>query len=96
MSHCDRSISLPPLATVNTIMSLGAVPARDLSIPDLLHMLNQKLGLERVRLPRSLPPVASAASLESEVSMRWSAHLDECLTPVSDRSEALKPQYKRS
>jgi len=48
-------------------MSLEA--ARDLSIPDLLRVLNQKIGLEFTTLRNtSLLPAASAASLEAEVS----------------------------
>jgi len=48
-------------------MSLEA--ARDFSIPDLLHVLNEKIGLEFTTLRNtSLPPAVSAASLESEVS----------------------------
>ena len=50
-----------------TIMSLEA--ARDLSIPDLLRLLNEKLGLECTRLREiPLPPLASVASSESEVN----------------------------
>ena len=48
-------------------MSLEAV--RDLSIPDLLRVLNEKIGLEFTTLRNtSLPPAVSAASLEFEVS----------------------------
>jgi len=43
--------------------------ACDLPIPELLRILNEKLSLECTRLRETrLPPVASAASLESEVS----------------------------
>jgi len=50
-----------------TIMSLET--ARDLSIPDLLRVLNEKLDLEYTRLRGTpLPPTVSVASLESEVS----------------------------
>ena len=48
-------------------MSLEA--ARDLSIQDLLRVLNEKLGLECTTLRHTpLPPAVSAASLEPEVS----------------------------
>ena len=48
-------------------MSLEA--ARDLSIRDLLRVLNQKIGLEYTTLRDTpLPPSISATSLESEVS----------------------------
>ena len=47
-------------------MSLEAV--RDLSIQDLLRLLNEKLGLECTRI-REISP-SQAASLESEVSTR--------------------------
>ena len=57
-------------------MSLDA--ARDLSIPDLLRVLNEKLGLECSRLQKTyFPPVSSAASLESEVSIPRSIYPDE-------------------
>ena len=43
--------------------------ARDLSIADLLRMLNEKLGLECTRVQGTrLPPAVSATSLEREVS----------------------------
>ena len=42
---------------------------RDLSLPDLLHMLNEKLGLECTRLrDTALLPAAFTVSLESQVS----------------------------
>ena len=50
--------------------------ARDLSIPDLLRALNEKLGLECARLQEApVPHTVSAAFLESEVSESQSAHL---------------------
>ena len=52
-----------------TTMSLEA--ARDLSIQDLLRVLNEKLGLECARIREICPyQPALAASLESEVSAR--------------------------
>ena len=50
-------------------MSLEAV--RDLSIQDLLRLLNEKLGLEYTRI-RDIPTphAVPAASLKSEVSTR--------------------------
>lgn len=59
--------------------------ARDLSVQDLLRVLNEKLGLECTRLRETpLPPVVSAASLEPEVmASTLLDHLDECLTPVN-------------
>ena len=52
--------------------------ARDLSIPDLLRALNEKLGLECTRLQRTpVSHIVSAAFLEPEVSEPQSAHLDE-------------------
>ena len=52
-----------------SIMSLEA--ARDLSIQDLLHVLNEKLSLEWARI-RTIPTsyAVPTASLESEVSTR--------------------------
>ena len=48
-------------------MSLEA--ACNLSIPDLLRVLNQKIGVEFTTLRNTpLPPAVSAGSLESEVS----------------------------
>ena len=48
-------------------MSLEAV--HDLSTQDLLHVLNEKLGLERTRIRDILPShVVPLASLESDVS----------------------------
>jgi len=47
-------------------MSLEA--ARDLSIPELLYVLNEKLGLESSSLRQTcLPPIISIASLAAEV-----------------------------
>ena len=40
---------------------------RDLSIPDLLRLLNEKLGLECTRLQETPLPPVSTALLESEV-----------------------------
>jgi hypothetical protein len=54
-------------------MSLEA--ARDLSVPDLLCVLHEKLDMERTR-PREirLPAIVSTASLEPEVSIPWSTY----------------------
>jgi len=44
--------------------------ARNLSIPDLLRLLKEKLGLEHAKLRKGpSPPAASTVSLESEVSL---------------------------
>ena len=52
--------------------------ARDLSIPDLLHVLREKLSLECARLREAgLAPVFSTASLGPEVSISRSVCLDE-------------------
>ena len=46
--------------------------AYSLSISDLLHVLNEKLGLESSKFRGiSLPPALSAGSLELEVSVPW-------------------------
>ena len=46
--------------------------AYSLSISDLLHALNEKLGLESSKFRGiTLPPTFSTSSLESEVSARW-------------------------
>lgn len=79
-SHCTE-LFLPPRCTCvrsryrlhfwagTTTMSLEA--ARDLSIEDLLHVLNEKIGLECTRvLGIPLPPVFPPASLDTEVSTR--------------------------
>ena len=51
-------------------MSLEGV-TRNLSISDLLRLLNEKLDLECIRSRETLlRPMVSAASLESEVSTR--------------------------
>lgn len=42
--------------------------ARDLSAQELLHVLNEKLGVEFTRLQNHSPSIISAASLEAEVS----------------------------
>jgi len=43
--------------------------ARNLSIPDLLRLLKEKLGLEHAKLRKGpFPPATSTMSLESEVS----------------------------
>ena len=58
---------LPARSTHSITMSLEAT--RDLSIPDLIRVLNEKIGLEFTMLRNtSLPPAVSARSLESEVS----------------------------
>ena len=63
------SLSVTPLLEAAT-MSLEA--AYNLSISDLLHVLNEKLGLESSKLRGiSLPTTCSAGSLESEVSVPW-------------------------
>ena len=47
---------------------MSSEAAHDLSISDLLRLLNEKLSLECVRLRETrLPPVISTVSLESEV-----------------------------
>ena len=54
-------------------MSLEA--ARNLSIPDLLRVFNEKLDLESARLRGiRLPPIASTASLETDVSVSSLVH----------------------
>ena len=64
----DGCVTLPVTLLVTTIMS-KLKAARDLSIPDLLRLLNEKLGLECTRLRETpLPPLASVASSESEVN----------------------------
>ena len=64
----DGCVTLPVTLLVTTIMS-KLKAARDLSIPDLLRLLNEKLGLECAKLQKSpLPPVVSASSLKPEVS----------------------------
>ena len=46
---------------------------RELSIPDLLHLLNDKLDLEYSRLREARPTrVDTASSVESEVRTCWS------------------------
>jgi len=53
-------------------MSLEA--ARELSIPELLRVLGEKLDAECSRVREiPLPPAASAASLEPEVRTRYLA-----------------------
>ena len=57
-------------------MSLEA--ARDLSIPDLILVLNEKLNLECSNILKSpLPPAASLASVESKVRAPSSAYLNK-------------------
>ena len=74
-SHVTR------LIVTATVMSLEA--ARNLSIPDLLRVLNEKLGLECARLRETpLPPVVSAASLESEVSRINPHNLNKCSSQI--------------
>jgi len=48
---------------------MSSEAARNLSIPELLCALNEKLGLESSRLRQMcLPPIISIASLKAEVS----------------------------
>lgn len=57
-------------------MLLEAV--RELSVFQLLSALSEKLSLERTRLREvRLPPVASVASTESEVSTPWTTGLSQ-------------------
>ena len=74
------SLSVTPLLEAAT-MSLEA--AYNLSISDLLHVLNEKLGLESSKLRGiPLPTTCSAGSLESEVSVPWWINLDKELMKV--------------
>jgi len=70
-------ITLPATPFVApTIMSLEA--ARNLSIPDLIHVLNEKLNLEWSSLLQTpLPPSVSLASVDSDVRVPSSVHLNE-------------------
>ena len=55
-----------PLATT-TMSEFEAT--RNLSVPDLLRLLKEKLGLEHAKLRGGpFPPAAPTASLEAEVS----------------------------
>ena len=73
---------------------------RDLSIRDLLHALNEKLGLECTQI-RDIAPshVVPAASLESKVSTRQPILVPSGATMGSDssgpyyRSIASKPEH---
>ena len=60
--------------------AMSSQAAYDLSIPELLHALNEKLGLEftRTRESRFPPILYSVSSLEAQVSGTSSIHLDEC------------------
>jgi hypothetical protein len=66
------TLSLTSLEIV--VMSSEAI--LNLSIPDLIHMLDERLGLECAKLQdTSLPPAMGSASLEAEVSEPRSTHL---------------------
>ena len=71
--------------------------ARDLSIPDLLRVLSEKLHLECTRLRKTHLPVVSAAELEPEVSVPQSILTKPTSLPGSDgqpfRSKASKPEH---
>ena len=73
--------------------------ARDLSIPDLLRALNEKLGLEYIRLQKtSNPRTVSVAFLELEVSEPQSTYLTS-VTAGFDcicRSKVWKPKHGMS
>lgn len=57
-------------------MSLEA--ARELSIPELIRALNEKINVEwSSLLVTPLPPGASVASVRSEVRTSWPIYLDE-------------------
>ena len=65
----------PRLCATPTTMSLEA--ARNISIPELLHALNEKLYSECNRLREYRPPPAvSISSLETEVSIFQPSHLN--------------------
>jgi len=59
---------------VFTVHHMSLEAARDLSIPELLRVLNEKLGLEHTMLRKCHPPAVSTTSLEVEVSAPSSAH----------------------
>ena len=79
-------------------MSLEA--ARNLSIPDLLSVLNEKLGLECTRLKETLLPcTVSATFLQSEVSEFRSTHFNKRgsgLTPAIRTDQKSRNQSTRS
>ena len=61
------------IAQATPIMSLEA--ARELSIPELLRVLNEKIGIEHSRVREMPPPLAvSAATRELEVRARYPEH----------------------
>ena len=69
-------ITLPGTLLRATIMSLEA--ARNLPIPDLLRVLNEKLGLEYTRLQEApIPCTVPVSFLRSEVSEPRLTHLDK-------------------
>ena len=89
-----RSSASSASSPVAATMSLEA--ARNLSIPELLHVLDEKLSLERTRLRGT--PLTATPSPESEVSAHWPLtvpHLTEHLTLVSNRSKASKPKHEK-
>ena len=66
-------------------MSLEA--ARKLSVPDLIHALNEKINAEWSGLLETpLPPGVSVASVQSEVRAYWSIHLNELWWDLTTRS----------
>ena len=77
-----------------TTMSLEA--ARDLSIQDLLRVLNEKLGLECTRI-RDIPlsRTVPATFLESEVSTRWLILVPTDATAGSDSSGLYRSTFSR-
>jgi hypothetical protein len=56
------------LFTRNDRSTISLEAARDLSIPELLRLLNEKLDVGFTKLQETVLPTVSAASLKSEVS----------------------------
>ena len=55
--------------------------AYDLSIPELLRVLSEKLGLESTRVI-CIPPVFLTNSLETDVRVSLFIHFNECGTGI--------------
>ena len=61
--------------------------ARELSVPDLIHALSEKINVKWSGLLETpLPPGVSVASVQSEVRACWSIHLNELWWDLTTKS----------
>ena len=66
--------------------------AHGLSVPDIIHALNEKISVEWSKLTEiPLHPGVSIASVQSEVRAPWSTYLDKLRRDLTIKSSDQKP-----